>query len=215
MQRVKDLLANAKPITWLFYGDSITHAVTHTFGQRDYTQLFHERIRAEMGRGMDVVINTAISGNTTRNLLESFDHRVSRFSPDVVFLMIGMNDCVTNNGLSLEEFTANLHSLCDKFESLGSVAVLQTTCRILPNSSPFHEPDYPKYMQAIRDVAAQRGLPLVDHTAYWEDNAEKLYYWMSNAFHPNEYGHRAFAELLFTEMDIWDPNSPTCRLMVP
>jgi len=215
MQRVKDLLAAPKPITWLFYGDSITHGAMHTFGQRDYTQLFHERVRFEMSRMMDVVINTAISGNNSQQLLDSFDHRVTRFKPDVVFLMIGMNDCSSNNNLTLEKFIANLHKLCDKFQALGSLAVLQTTCLILPNSSPDREPNIPSYMQAVRDVASQRDLPLVDHTAYWEDHADKLYYWMSNEFHPNEYGHRAFAKLLFTEMGIWDPTSLTCQPAIP
>lgn len=217
MQRIKDLLASDQPLTWLFYGDSITHGVVHTFGQRDYTQLFHERIRTEMGRPMDVVINTAISGHNTQNLLESFDHRVTRFKPDVVMLMIGMNDCTTNpaQAIALDQFSTNLHTLCDKFEALGAVAILQTTCPILPGSAPDREPQFPVFMQAIRDVAAKRGLPLVDHTTYWQDNIEKLYLWMSNPFHPNEFGHRAFAQLLLTEMGIWDPQSATCRLMMP
>ncbi len=217
MQRIKDLLSDGKPLTWLFYGDSITHGVVHTFGHRIYPELFTERVRCEMGRSMDVVINTAISGNNTKQLLDTFDHRVARFSPDVIFLMIGMNDCTTNpaQAIALDQFTANLNTLCDKFEALGAVPVLQTTCPILPGSAPDREPQFPAFMQAICDVAAERELPLVDHTAYWKDNSDKLYFWMSNQFHPNEYGHRAFAELLFTEMGIWDPQSATCRLMIP
>lgn len=217
MQRVKDLMDSGKPLTWLFYGDSITHGVVFTFGQRDYTQLFTERLRAEMGRNMDVVINTAISGHNTQNLLDTFDHRVARFSPDIVLLMIGMNDCTTNpaQAVALDQFKANLHTLCDKFEELGAVTILQTTCPILPKSAPDREPQFPAYMDAIREVASERSLPLIDHTAYWQDNIEKLYLWMGNQFHPNEFGHRAFAELLFTELGMWDPQSATCRLMVP
>ena len=164
---------------------------------------------------MVVVINTAHSGNNSQQLLDTYDHRVRRFNPDVVFLMIGMNDCEINNPVSLDQFYDNLNKLCDQFEEQGAVAVLQTTCPILPGSTPDREPDFPKYMNAIREVAAARKLPLVDHTACWEDNADKHYLWMSNEFYPNEYGHRAFAELLFTELDIWDADSATCRLMIP
>ena len=46
-------------------------------GWRDYTQLFNERVRGELGRINDVVINTAISGNTTDNLLAGFDERAA------------------------------------------------------------------------------------------------------------------------------------------
>ena len=76
MDRVRAFINSPKPVKWLFYGDSITHGAYHTFGWRDYTQLFAERVRGEMGRNMDVVINTAISGNTTRQLLEGFSWRV-------------------------------------------------------------------------------------------------------------------------------------------
>ena len=69
-------MAQDRPLKWLFYGDSITHGAVHTFGWRDYTQLFAERIRAELGRNMDVVINTAISGHNTEHLIDSFDWRL-------------------------------------------------------------------------------------------------------------------------------------------
>lgn len=84
MKRIKAFLECSDPVKWLFYGDSITHGAVHTFGRRDYTEYFAERVRAEMGRRMDMILNTAISGNTTQDLLESFDWRVAHFRPDVV-----------------------------------------------------------------------------------------------------------------------------------
>ena len=62
MQRIHKLLSSPKPLKWLFYGDSITHGAFHTFGARDYTELFSERIRGEMTRAQDIVIKTALSG---------------------------------------------------------------------------------------------------------------------------------------------------------
>jgi hypothetical protein len=38
---------------------------------------------------------------------------------------------------------------------------------------------------------------------------------MSDAFHPNECGHRAFAHCLFHELGIFDPGSHCCRLHLP
>ena len=215
MDRIKNLFKADQPIKWLFYGDSITHGATHTFGQRDYTQLFAERIRAEMGRPMDVVINTAISGNTTLDLLESFDWRVAQFQPHVVFLMIGMNDCSDQREIGADLFEKNLIKLVEKVESIRSQAVLQTTCPVLPRTSPDREPHFDLYMDKIRRVAGSRGLPLIDHTRYWKDHADKHFFWMSNAFHPNAYGHRAFATLLYRELDICDPESRSCGFYIP
>lgn len=70
-----------------------------------------------------------MSGNTTQNLLEDFDWRLAQFRPQVVFLMIGMNDCSTTRIISSEKFRSNFQQLCSKTADLnGCLTVLQTTC---------------------------------------------------------------------------------------
>lgn len=216
MKRIKDLMAQDRPLKWLFYGDSITHGSVYTFGCRDYTELFSERVRTELGRNMDVVINTAISGHNTENLIEGFDWRVKQFAPDVVFLMIGMNDCSSDlKELTVEKFGENLKTLCDSCKELGSIVVLQTTSAIFPNTAPDRIDNLPKYMQMLRDVAEQENLLLVDHAKYWEENTEKHYLWMANEFHPNQYGHRVFVRELLKTLDLFDAESSVCRFFVP
>ena len=216
MQRIKKLLDDKKPLTWIFYGDSITHGAFHTFGWRDYPELFAERVRSEIGRPMDMVITSAISGDNTQGLLNSFDWRVARFKPDVVFIMIGMNDCAESCPVTLEDFTRNLRELADKTNHLGAIPVLQTTCPILPGQAPDRALHLPSYMEAVREVASAGNWPLIDHDSYWQQNLDKLFYWMSNAFHPNENGHRVFTRTIFESLDILDDeNSATCRLFVP
>lgn len=216
MQKIPALLSDReKPAKWLFYGDSITHGAVHTFGKRDYTEHFSERVRTELGRSQDIVIKTAVSGNTTRDLLATFDWRVGAFRPDVVFLMIGMNDCSAGRNITLGEFRENLEVLIRKIADLGGETVLQTTCPILPGGAPDREGNFPAFMKTIREVAAERSLLLVDHEAFWQVHADKHYYWMSNAFHPNGEGHLAFAHELFRKIGIFDENSTTCRLFVP
>lgn len=215
MKCIQALLSRKEPVKWLFYGDSITHGAVHTSGGRDYTEHFSERVRTELGRGQDIVIKTAISGNTTRDLLETFDWRVASLRPDVVFLMIGMNDCSVGRNLPLEEFQANLVKLVEQIESPGSRLVLQTTCPILPGTAADREGNFPAYMQAIRDLAESRSLPLIDHEAYWRQHPGKHFYWMNNAFHPNAAGHIVFAHEVFRQLGIFDANANTCRLFVP
>ena len=215
MERIRTLLKSKEPVKWLFYGDSITHGALHTFGRRDYTELFSERVRFEMKRPLDVVINTAISGNNTGVLIRQFDWRVRQFEPHVVFLMIGMNDCSADIAISPDEFSANLDRLCDLIGEFGGLPVLQTTCPILPGTAPERQPHFPAYMEVIRDVARNRKLPLVDHERHWEANKEKHYYWMSNAFHPNAEGHRAFARFMFESLDIFDADAASCRFFIP
>ena len=215
LQQLVDKIKADKPLKWLFYGDSITHGLTNTFGYRDYTELFAERIRGELERTMDIVINSAISGNTTEDLLEGFDWRVKQFAPDVVFLMIGMNDCSDDETVTVEQFRDNLKELVEKFKSINALVVLQTTCPILPGSAPERESFFPVYMEMIHEVAKEKDIPLIDHTKYWQDNIEKHYYWMANSIHPNQYGHRAFAKQIFKELAIFDADSSVCQLFTP
>ncbi len=189
-------------------------------GWRDYTELFSERIRYELRRLNDVVFKTAYDGNTTRHLLESFHWRVEQFQPQVVFVMIGTNDCcIGPEGVRvpLDEFKSNLQKLIKQIQAMnGALPVLQTTCPLWPGGAPERESNMEKYMATVRSVARDAQVPLIDHRAYWKQKAKVRgsmpYPWMSDAIHPNEMGHRVFAELIFKKLKIHSPDSPTCRL---
>jgi lysophospholipase L1-like esterase len=129
--------------------------------------------------------------------------------------MIGMNDSAAESNIPVADFEANLHELRERVGTWGGLTVMQTTCPILPNANPSREPNFASYMDAIRRCAADAGLPLIDHEAFWRENATQHYFWMSNAFHPNAGGHRAFAHLLLRELGIYDRSSRCCRLFFP
>lgn len=215
MKRIKTLLHQPEPRKWLFYGDSITHGARHTYGHRDYVELFTERLRFELGRTMDIVINSAISGDNTRGLLQGFDWRVGQFSPDIVFIMIGMNDCSDLNDIPPATFRENLEQLSARIESLGALPVFQTTCPILPGHAPDRAPRFDQYMENVRAVARERTMPLIDHTAFWREHPEEHFFWMNNEFHPNQYGHRAFAKRIFQALGLWSPDSACCQFYLP
>lgn len=220
MKNIHSLLRSPRPLKWVFYGDSITMGALHTMGWRDYTELFAERIRFELRRNDDIVIKSAYDGNTTRHLLESFDWRVKQFQPQVVFIMVGTNDCyegAEGPRVPLEEYKNNLKSLIKKTKRLKDCQIiLQTACPILSGGSPEREHNLTRYMAAVRQIAREDRIPLIDHLAYWQQKARKSgsaqYAWMSDAIHPNEMGHRVFAELIFKKLKIHSPSSTICRL---
>jgi lysophospholipase L1-like esterase len=215
MHRLHALLGQEAPVTWVFTGDSITHGALHTLGWRDYTELFRERVVWELQRRHDCVINTAFSGYRVGSLLEEYDRRIGRFAPDVVFVMIGMNDCL-NGREGLGEFREQLSALASRMLDAGSLPVLQTTCPVIAGKAPGREEHLPAYMEAVRQVAASLPAPCIDHYGTWTARSEQVcYYLMSDPFHPNECGHRAFAHLLFRAAGIWDDAAYTCRLFVP
>lgn len=210
---IVNIMGSESPVKWLFYGDSITHGSLHTSGHRCYSELFSERVRYELNRPMDIVINTAFTGHTTRDLLDSFERRVSELNPDIVFIMIGMNDCNNNKGIHIEEFESNIISIVSMVTGIKAVPILQTTCPTLIGESDYKSySSLPLYMDIIRKVALENKIPLIDHMLFWKENAELHAQWMSNLIHPNGIGHRALARYIYQCFGIYDEEAPSCKL---
>lgn len=203
-------LKGQSPITWLFTGDSVTEGAKWVGARRSYSEIFSERVRWEINRGRDIVMNTAISGNKTDNILSDFDWRVGHLHPDVVSLMIGMNDC-TRGQAGEPMFEANLRELISRIRGIGAIPILHTTNTTLPDA---HRADLPAYNAIIKKVAASEKVILVDNWQYWQQNrtAANLSEWLGNPIHPNGLGHAKIAQEMFRTIGIYDLNSPMCNL---
>jgi hypothetical protein len=111
-----------------------------------------------------------------------------------------------------------LETLLDKIVGAGAIPLLNTPNTTYTAKAPGRG-DLPAYAQIVREVATARKVVLVDHYQHWEKTKAKqedLLAWLEDkSIHPGVYGHREFAKLIFRELGIFDPASPTCRLDVP
>ena len=120
-------------------------------GWRDYPQHFAERVRWEMSRYRDVVINTGISGNRMPGLLKDVDWRVHRFQPQVVSLMMGMNDCAAGAS-GRDQYRNKPRNPFAPVQARGSILLLHTPNLIyFPNDA--RRKDLPAYVDILRDFA--------------------------------------------------------------
>jgi acyl-CoA thioesterase I len=218
-QKIQKLLQSKEPIIWLFTGNSITHALTHTNGFRGYQELFSELIRGEKGRMRDFVINTGISGSWIPEIVDDFDWRVMQFHPKVVFIMIGTNDAAKGEK-GRENFKKYLLAFIDSVRNIGAIPVVQTMNTIYPfHKSSEARKDLPAYADIIRQVSKEKNTILVDHYKHWTEvkktNDELLLWINDRSIHPNEFGHREFAKELFKTLGLFNEKSPTCKLWVP
>ncbi len=213
-----------RPWTWVFYGDSITQGAAHTHGWRSFQEIFAERLRHELKRPMDRVVNSGNSGQTTRELLseKQYDWQVRSLKPDVVILMVGMNDIVS--GRTPDAFRENLGVLVDRVRGDGAIVVLQTSNTIQKVENP--NTDYlkkyliryeqlPQYMEIVREVAAKKDTLLVDNFAHWSNQAaspEVLASWLGETIHPGPRGHQEIAIQLLKTLDMYSPQSRCCTL---
>lgn len=202
------------PLKWVFTGDSITQGAKHTSGFRSYPEIFSEHVKFEMGRARDIVINTAISGNATTDILKDFDWRIGQFKPQVVSIMIGTNDAASSRNISVEVFENNLRSLIKKFRDINAIPIINTPNTILPGERPDKNErmQLPLYVAAIRRVARKMQTIFVDHWSYWENNQQKVNeeIWMADPLHPDGRGHLEMARQIFSILGICKDQSFTC-----
>lgn len=111
LQKVlQNKLNNAEgPLTWLFMGDSITHAAAHTHGYDGIAQLFEKYVKEDLGRKDDFVINTAVSGATAERTIANLEQRLTKYKPDIVSIMLGTND--KRESSVFANYKANLKSI--------------------------------------------------------------------------------------------------------
>ncbi len=214
MERIKAVLNGAEPARWLFYGDSITHGAKHTCGMRDFTEHFRERILWELHRKNDLVLNSAYSGFTAAELLRDFEWRAAAFRPTVAFVMIGSNDSAQKRNVSPEDFVRQLDELLDRFEAIGCLTVLQTPIPVLRDLDP-NRSRLPRFAEAMRQTAARRNVPLIDHFAIWS-RAPAEFYLHADELHPNGPGHIKIAHAIFKSLGIFEPGTSwVCSYFAP
>jgi lysophospholipase L1-like esterase len=134
----------------------------------------------------------------------------------VVFINFGANDCRYGEA-GLAAFKETYNAVLDRIvNEVGSLVVIQTPNGIL-KLDEVRSPALPAYVETVRAIAAERDLLLVDHSARWAEVEPKgtMIFWLSDAVHPNEYGHRAMAHTLLHALELFDVESNVCTLQVP
>ncbi|MBQ7650460.1 MAG: SGNH/GDSL hydrolase family protein [Victivallales bacterium] len=227
LAKIKAHFANrSEHWTWVFYGDSITHGAVHTHGWRSFPEIFQERVRTELGRPMECVINSGNSGYTSLALVNEkiYDWQVRHHQPNVVLLLIGCNDIAHENCGGPEKFRERLTELVHRIRQDGAIPVLQTynTIQLVENPTSDYLKGYvkrynefPLYNNIIREVAESEDTILVDHRKLWEEKTSDpkvLDHWLGETIHPGAYGHLQMAILIFKELGIYSENSRCCAI---
>lgn len=148
-----------------FLGDSITQFGWERAG--GYVKLV---IAGLQSVGVTAVpVPAGISGNTSRDMLGRLDRDVISKKPDWMTLSCGVNDVWHGaNGVDLETYKTNIASIVDKAQAAGIKVVILTATMIMENDNPFNQ-KLAAYNDFLRQLAKDKGLPLVDLNAqFWD-----------------------------------------------
>lgn len=203
------------PLTWLFMGDSITHACHWLSGYASVAQLTEDFL-GTLGRDKDVIINTAVSSATTASTLANIDYRLKQFpAPDVASIMLGTNDC---GGIdAATTYKTNLNSIIAAIREKNADAII-----ILRSPTGNWTPRaVGPYCEAMKEVAAAQGCIYIDQYTETQGMLDTYRSWIrnntssfpnqvyyGNNLHPGAKAQLDMAKMFFKGTGLWDEDNP-------
>ncbi len=203
------------PVRIVALGDSITNGVGLAGVSEKDT--FRQLVRGELSKRLGVtveVVNAGVNGDVVTLAVKRLKRDVLDREPHLVTIMFGGNEAgfyrPETNGfadtprVAREEFAATVAKIVDQIRAAGIPVVLMTCPPMTERYWGMNLEPYQKhginflvkdYAQAMRDVAAEKKVELVDVYRAFQEKPERLEYF-PDGLHPDARGHRVIADLL-------------------
>ena len=182
-----------------------------------------------LARGIPAeIVNSGIGGSTTEHSRARFKRDVLDHDPDLVVIMLGGNDSAvdvwkkppaTGPRVTKKRYAENLHYFIKTLKARGAKVILMAPppfrwtpkLKRLYGKPPYDVNDpwgfslhLSDYCRAVRAVAREEGVPLVDvfkaFLEYDRGEGQSVDDLLLDGMHPNDEGHRIVAELLAAEI---------------
>ena len=186
-------------------GDSYTIGTGATHESRNFPSLLAARVEAATSRGVELV-NPAVNGFTTIDLIARELGYISDLKPDLVSVLIGVNDLV--QGRSVEEYGESLVEIYDAVAGLRLrpgrvVAVSIPNWSAVPAASGYGDPIRirvltDKFNAKAADEAGQRAFTWVDLTAVSTRSMGTTGWIAPDGLHPGDNQYEARAEVIWS-----------------
>jgi lysophospholipase L1-like esterase len=216
LPRVGGRLERCDPLTICLTGDSISEGYDASGfhhlrpNQPPFGPLVAAGLRQRSGSNIQFH-NFATAGWTTENALWDTE-RITAVNPDVVIVAFGMNDA---SYASADEYSAHVSSLLARIRA----GVPHTEFIIVSPMLPTPECDwlvhsrFGEYRDALAALTGE-GVALADVTTLWTELvARKNPHHLSGngSNHPNDFGHRVYAQTILTVLGYGSPVRPHQR----
>lgn len=202
--RIKELLDDTMPRTWVFTGDSLNFNSKQA--SRGWIEHLADFITHRLHRRNDIVLNSTVAGTTIKRLREDIEWRVLRFQPDVVSIMPSPDELFQSNS---EEVPDNpLEELVRFLHDEGCIVVLCT-----PPFTPEADSASVEAADVIRQAARDADAFLVDHYDHWQKTLKRdgtlTPLLDPTGMYPAGKGHRKMARCLLRTLGVGAGKRPT------
>ncbi|QDT43747.1 Acetylxylan esterase precursor [Gimesia alba] len=165
--------------------------------QPAFSDLLKEHLQNHYQNRVEMA-NPSVGGKDTRWALTQVD-KVVESKPDLVIIAFGMNDSA---GRSVKEYQANTNALMEQIRKKRPQTEFILLAPMLGNKDWIrlkHEL-FPQYRDALAELC-RPGVALADMTSIWTEFLKQKQDWDltgNGVNHPNDFGHRVYAQVLST-----------------
>jgi lysophospholipase L1-like esterase len=190
----------ASPLRYLALGDSYTIGTGASESSRAWPSIVAARLQEQTQRKVELT-NPAVNGFTTLDLIEHELPHLSRIKPDLVTILIGVNDLV--QGRTPDQYRASLKEIYTLVAGPHVAAVSIPDWSFVPAASEFGGQDLVGRLTEVfnkiaRKEASERGFEWIDITEASRSGIGSLGWIASDELHPGDAQYAAWAEV------IWD-----------
>jgi len=155
----------------------------------DWVQRLDQKLEAAYPAAEYNTVASAISGEMSFEGLARFDSTVGPLRPHILIVAYGTND----TGISYSYFQYSIDSIVAKARGMGATVFINTIGPI----SLAGKSDWPKYNQAIMEVSAKYGVPVIDVASVLSQNPGRYFY---DGMHYTPEGSEAVAQTVFNNV---------------
>jgi lysophospholipase L1-like esterase len=188
-------------LKYLALGDSYTIGTGASDDSRSWPSIIAERLQAEL-------TNPAVNGFTTLDLIRDELPYLQRVRPDLVSVLIGVNDLV--QGRTPDQYRKSLQAIYDRVAALNlpegrAVAVSIPSWSFVPAAADFGGSDRVNRMTGIfnevaREEATARRFDWIDITEASRSGIGSPGWIASDRLHPGDAQYAAWAEVIWKEL---------------
>jgi lysophospholipase L1-like esterase len=191
-------------VRYLALGDSYTIGTGASNKRHNYPSILSERVSKATGAKVGLT-NPAVNGFTTQDLIDKELGYVARLKPQLVSILIGVNDLV--QGRKPEQYRQSLVDIYDSVRSLSLpagrvVAISIPKWSVTPAAATFGDPDGLRSLTETFNAIAQQeaqacGFTWIDITEVSESGLGSPGWISSDQLHPGDAQYAAWADVIW------------------
>jgi len=198
-------------IRYLALGDSYTIGTGASNPSHSWPSIVAGRLTEQAGGEVEVT-NPAVNGYTTLDLIDKELADVQRIKPDLVTILIGVNDLVRGRETGL--YRASLVRIYDEIAGLHlpegrAIAISLPNWSVVPAVREYGDPEHIRsatdaFNDVAREEAEARGFKWVDITAASISGLGSAGWIADDGLHPGDRQYAAWAEVIWYGVrDAW------------